>query len=128
LKLFKLMKDGGERSHVWGFFLMEAKRVASVVLLIFKDGSREAYHTHAFNALSWVLWGNLTEHLISGETVQYLPSFKPIYTPRNRFHKVESHGTTIALTFRGPWINRWKEYTEDKEHINLTHGRVRIAT
>lgn len=127
MKLFKLMKDGGPLSRVWGFFLIEPKRAFSIAFLIFKDGSREAYHTHAFNAVSWVLRGRLVEHLKDGGTVLYTPSLRPIWTPRDRFHKVSSEGTTIALTFRGPWSDRWKEFTETKESITLTHGRQVVS-
>ena len=125
MKLFKKMKDGGPLSRVWGFFLIEAKNLFSVAFLMFKDGSREAFHSHAFNAVSWVLWGKLSEQLIdSTQSHEYTPSLKPIYTPRDCFHKVTSHGTTFVITFRGPWINQWKEFLEDEQkYITLTHGR-----
>ena len=49
MKLFKYMKDGGPESTVWGYFLIEIKSLFTIVLLHFKNGSREAYHNHAFN-------------------------------------------------------------------------------
>lgn len=123
MKLFKVMKDGGNLSHVWGLFFIEIKSLFSVVLLSFKDGSREAYHTHAFNSLSWVLKGKLKEYMLDGRVLVHKPSWLPVITPRDCFHKVVSEGTTTVLTFRGPWCNVWKEYTEDGEFIKLTHGR-----
>lgn len=126
--LFKA-KDGGPESKVTGYWLFESKRFGSIALLKFDEGSREAFHTHAFNAVSWVLKGHLFEEVIYGifdeQTLHYKPSLKPIYTPRDRYHKVTGAAkTTWALTFRGPWDKTWKEYlpADDKE-ITLTDGR-----
>lgn len=130
MKLFKLMKDGGPLSRVWGLFLIEAKRAFSVVVLRFDDGARDAYHTHAFNAYSWVLRGKLIEHMIDGSENVYTPSIRPIFTARDCFHKVESVGTTWALTFRGPWADHWSEFLPDvgggARFITLTHGRKEV--
>ncbi len=132
MKLLKLMKDGGPESRVWGFFFIEWKRFFSVVLLHFKDGSREAYHSHAFNALSWLLRGKLVEDRLlekrSGFTRNFIrvftPSFIPIWTARTNMHKVSSAGDSWALTFRGPWAENWKEYLPDvDEWRTLAHGR-----
>ena len=60
--LFKA-KDGGPESKVTGYWLIESKRWFSIALLRFDEGSREAFHTHAFNAISWVLWGELLEYV-----------------------------------------------------------------
>lgn len=121
------MKDGGPESRVWGYFLFEVKRLASVCLLHFKDGSREAFHTHAFNAISWVVKGKLTETEITGETRIFLPSLKPIYTPREMFHKVSSGKDSYVFTLRGPWVNEWKEFLPlENKYITLTNGRNQI--
>lgn len=128
MKLFKMMKDGGPLSKVWGYFLVDIKPAFSVVFLKFIDGSREAYHSHAFGAISWVLRGRIDEHDISGTLTSYTPSWKPIYTPRDRFHKVVSRGTTWAISFRGPWSDNWKEYLPDQDRtITLTHGRKEVT-
>lgn len=124
MKFLRYMKDGGPLSKSQGYFLVELKKLFTIVLLKFDDGSREAYHTHAFNAASWVIRGKLVEEELNGRVTNYLPSFKTIFTSRNRFHKVSSVGTTWALSFRGPWADKWKEYLpEDKCFITLTHGR-----
>lgn len=138
MKLFSWMKDGGPESRVWGFFLIEWKRFFSIALLFFKDGSREAYHSHAFNAISWVLRGKLTEtrkydtrpEIVDGgvTVTDYLPSFRPIITTRSNMHRVSSTGKTWVITFRGPWADTWMEYLP-KEHrfVTLTNGRQEIA-
>lgn len=124
MKLFKILKDGGPESHCTGFFLIEIKKAFSIVLLHFSDGSRDAFHSHAFNAVSWLPRGKLVETLMDGTVVEYTPSLKPISTPRSRFHKVVSIGDSWALSFRGPWVDRWKEYIpKDEAFLTLTHGR-----
>ena len=129
MKFFKLMKDGGAESRVWGYFLVEIKSLFTIALLHFKDGSRDAFHSHAFNAISWQFTGKLFEVEMCDERGNrrvniYRPSFKPIITPRSMFHKVVSEGDTWVLTFRGPWIDRWKEYLPaEKQYLTLTHGR-----
>ena len=59
MKLFHKSKDGGPDSNVTGYWLIEWKKAFSVVLLRFDAGTREAYHNHAFNAISWILKGEL---------------------------------------------------------------------
>ena len=128
MMFFKKRKDGGKESTVTGYWLVEMKSLFSICLLKFEGRSREAFHTHAFNAVSWVLKGSLTEHMKDGRTNHYKPSFKPVWTPRSNFHKVDSDGTTVVLTFRGPWANRWKEWLPNEERfVTLTHGRKIVA-
>jgi hypothetical protein len=123
-------KDGGPLSKSWGFFAIEIKSLFSIVLLKFEPGSRDAYHTHAFGACSWLLKGKLVEDVRQTDrnlarTNEYTPSFSPILTPRHCFHKVVSVGTSYALTFRGPWKNRWSEYLPaSNEFVTLSHGRT----
>ncbi len=125
MKIFKRMKDGGQESTVTGYWLIEVKSLFSVCVLRFDGASREAFHTHAFNALSWVLKGGLTEEFLSGGNKKYSPSSRPIYTSRNNFHKVSSdEGTTWVLTFRGPWSKTWKEFLPNSsEFVTLGSGR-----
>ena len=128
MRIFYKGKDGGSKSTVTGYWLIEWKQLFSVCLLHFEGKSREAYHTHAFNAISWVIKGRLTEHLICGKVVKYCPSLFPIVTLKNRFHKVDSDGSTWVLTFRGPWASTWKEWLPSKRRFaTLTHGRKEVC-
>jgi hypothetical protein len=126
MKLFKKAKDGGPESRVYGFFVIEAKKLFTIAGLRFEDGSREAYHSHAFNAMSWLLTGTLIEHVLHEdgrvEVVQYWPSLRPIITRRDRCHKFVSYGVSLALSFRGPWSPTWFDVVDGKR-ITLTHGR-----
>ena len=124
MKLFYFGKDGGPDSTVWGFWPIEAKGLFSVALLCFENGSREAFHSHAFNSVSWVLTGGLTEMVLEGPELTYKPSFKPVWTPRSRFHKVASEGRSWVLTFRGPWKDTWQEYLPKlRKYVRLSSGR-----
>jgi len=124
MDILNIRKDGGPESKVKGLFIIAIKKLFSVVILHFADGSRDAYHSHAFNCVSWVLKGNLTENMKDGRVREYLPSLKPVITRREDFHKVVSTGDTYVLSFRGPWKDTWHEYIpETKENITLTHGR-----
>lgn len=131
MKLFSYGKDGGPESTVWSFTLVEIKSLFSIVLLKFVGRSRESYHTHAFNAISWVLKGGLFEYTrrnpVSSALRNYPTSFRPIITKRDTFHKVHSDGVTWALSFRGPWSKTWTEYREKEgTTVTLASGRKEI--
>lgn len=133
MKLFRKAKDGGPESTVTGYWLIEAKRLFSVCLLKFEDGSRDAYHTHAFDSINWVLKGEVREHVIdelgdhgsvAGYSISHHASLRPVITRRSTFHKVVSKGTTWVLSLRGPWSKMWMEYTPATAQTTvLTHGR-----
>ena len=124
MKILRTDKDGGDKSHVWAHWLIEWKSMFSIVLLRFEDGTREAYHDHAFNCFSWILKGKLKEKFLDGEVKYHTPSFKPFITSKSDFHKVSSEGRSWALSFRGPWSDTWSEVDESGKDIKLTHGRV----
>lgn len=136
MKLFKVSKDGGPDSNVTGFFLIEIKSLFSIVLLRFTNGSRDVFHSHAFNSLSWILRGRLSEsrlvdirkHPTGFAQTVFRPSIFPIWTSRTNIHKVSSVGTTYVISFRGPWEYFWQE-VDFKTRIvtTLKHGR-RIVT
>lgn len=134
MRLLSKAKDGGPKSTVTGYWLIELKRLFSVVLLRFDHGSRDEYHDHAFGSLNWVLRGRVVEHVIDPtcrrrkEVWDYWPSLIPIFTPRSRLHRVVSEGTTWVLSIRGPWSRTWREYDPKEERfVTLTHGRKEVT-
>lgn len=124
MRLFSKSHDGGKGSGVTGYFLVEIKPLFSVVFLKFNKGTRDAYHNHAFNALTIWLKGSVREHMLDGQ-VNNWKAGNIKYTPRENFHKVEALTDTWALSFRGPWLDKWNESRNDKL-ITLTHGRVEV--
>ncbi len=126
IKLFCKSPDGGKDSGVTGYFLIEWKNVFSIALLRFSKGSREAFHSHAFNAYTWWLKGEVIEEYADGSPARkWKPSIKPKFTPKSKFHKIIGIKETWAFTFRGAWEDTWQEQ-KDGETYTLTHGRVRI--
>lgn len=116
-------KDGGPESKVWMYGL-EVKGLFSILLLRFEDGSRDAFHSHAFNCLSWLFTGALLETHLSGRRVWHFPSWLPFRTYRETFHKVVSVERSYVLTLRGPWSKTWQEYIPEQDKtVTLTHGR-----
>lgn len=126
MKLLSKSKDGGEESTVYAYWLIEIKCLFSIVLLKFEGESREAYHSHAFNSISWLLRGKLTEYFTNDTYIEYYPSIFPIITKRETFHKVSSSNNSYVLSLRGKWKNSWKESTIKDGTYNLTHGRKRL--
>ena len=132
MRFLSKAKDGGPKSTVTGYWLIEVKRLFSIVLLKFEDGSRDEYHDHAFNSWNWVLRGRVWEMILelvegrsfSGRTVEHRPGLRPVFTARDRMHRVVSDGTTWVLSIRGPWSRTWKEFNPNSlEFSTLTHGR-----
>jgi hypothetical protein len=75
-RVFYKKPDGGKDSGVTAYFLIEWKILFSIGVLRFKKGTREAYHNHAFNALTWWLKGKVTEEKINGEKKDFEKHFK----------------------------------------------------
>lgn len=126
MKFLTKCKDGGPESTVTAYVLIEIKWLFSIVLLRFDHGSREAFHTHAFNALSWVLSGLLLEHHKSGTTEWHYPGIFPVSTRRETYHKVASCETSWVLSLRGPWAATWRESLPARDLV-LTYGRREVA-
>lgn len=124
VKFLRKAKDGGPKSTVTGYWLVEFKRLFSLALLKFEDGSRDEFHSHAFNSLNWVLRGRVREEMIDGTVNEFTPSPWPIATMRDTFHRVVSDGTTWVLTVRGPWAEHWLEYNPiTRVQTVLAYGR-----
>ena len=121
-------KDGGDESTVTGYWLLEWKAMISIVLLKFDGKSRDAWHTHAFNSLAWVVKGELTEEFINGykKERKLRPRWRPYLVTRKDFHKVSSlDGVTWVVNIRGPWSQEWLEHTIEEGTYTLQSGRVR---
>lgn len=123
-KLFSKAKDGGPESPVDAYFIVEIKNLFSIAILKFNKGGRENFHTHAFNALTWFLGGDLIEEDVSGRYYTYRRSLWPKITKREKNHRVRAYKDSWCLTVRGPWSKYWTEYNEHEDKtIMLTHGR-----
>lgn len=127
MKFLSYGKDGGKDSTVHGFWLVEIKGLFSVALLRFSDGTRDAFHSHAFDALSWVLSGELQEEVWDASRT-YRPSLLPIFTSRSCIHRVRSRGISWVFTLRGPWLKEWLEFDPVTMMWTLLgHGREALG-
>ena len=122
MRFLEVTKDGGPDSPVTGLFLIEIKSLFSIVLLKF-GGTRENFHSHAFNALTFWLRGSVIEVLrpASGNPtlldLRYWKAGDIKYTSRDTMHKVLPAGAAWALSFRGPWAKTWKEFDPVNDNI-----------
>lgn len=129
MKLFTKTKDGGPESPVDAYFLIEYKNLFSIAILKFNKGGREAFHTHAFNALTWFILGDLVEEDISGTLLKYKRSLKPKITLRSKNHRVLANKDSYCLTLRGKWVDQWTEYNKDTNTTTIfSKGRRIINT
>lgn len=135
MRLFQKVKDGGKDSPVDAYVLIEIKSLFSITLLKFNKGTRDNFHSHAFNAWTWFLFGDMCEHRLvslgSDNIVgsKYKRSLLPKVTKRNNLHKVIAKKTSWCFTIRGKWVDEWTEVTQEWDEITLTHNRkiVRVS-
>lgn len=125
MKILRKAPDGGASSGVTGYSLIECKSLCTVVLLRFNPGTREAFHSHAFNAVTLWLRGSAVEHQFDGTRRVYRAGAWKI-TRRACTHKVDAQGVVWALSFRGPWRHTWDE-VRNGERVTLTYGREVVA-
>ena len=126
MRIFNKTFDGGPNSSVQAYFLIEIKGLISIALLKFNKGGRDVFHTHAFNALTWFIKGDIIEHDINGDSYIYNRTILPKITRRSKNHKVLARETSWVFTIRGPWVNTWTEDTLAGKHTVLTHGRKEV--
>jgi hypothetical protein len=125
MKMFQKAPDGGVNSGTTAYFLIEIKPLFSIALLRFSRHNPERYHTHAFNAYTIWLKGQVREHIRGGQPRLFKAGQTKI-TKREHFHKVEAlGGPAWAISFRGPWVNRWHE-DRAGNLVTLTHGRKEV--
>ena len=106
-------------------FLKSSRSVALRCYALIRGG-REAYHTHAFHALTWFISGELVEQDIDGSYHIYRRSLFPKLTRRTKNHRVIAYETSWCFTVRGPWAATWTE-DDEKHHTVLTHGRKIVS-
>lgn len=127
MKFLSKAKDGGPESPVTGLFIIEIKSLFSIVLLHFNPGTREAFHSHAFNAITIWLRGKIVEEYPDGKGRPWMAG-QCKYTPRNLAHRIITpESGAWALSFRGPWVKTWQEVFPDGRTVTLTHGRKVVA-
>jgi len=131
MRFMEKVPDGGKGSGVTAYYLIEIKSLFSIALLYFAPGTREAFHSHAFSAVTLWLKGKVLEHLLGNpDPPKMYQGGKFKYTSHYTFHQIEAIVPTWALSFRGPWQDKWEEYRLNNKpgerFVTLTHGRKEV--
>jgi len=111
------------------FVVFEWKCLFSIIIFYFhkSEGSQDRFHTHAFNAISFKIFGEYTEYILLSErqgdyvTERRTQFFK--YFPRNSYHKIGNSNGCMTLLLSGRWKREWKEYIEGRGVVRYTWGR-----
>jgi hypothetical protein len=98
------------------FVIFEHKSLFSIIIFYFhkSEGSQDRFHTHAFNAISFKLWGSYTEHILHNEeTGDWHASERTSfikYFPRDSYHRIASSKGCCTVLLSGSWRKTWKEF------------------
>lgn len=100
------------------FVVFECKWLFSIIFFYFHpcDSSQDRFHTHAFNAHSFKLFGEYSEYILeSEETGEYRVERRDMiykYFPRDSYHKIGNSNGCLTLLLSGRWKDTWKEYID----------------
>ena len=120
LTLFKKNRFEFGDQHVQQYVIFECKYLFSIIIFYFEksSGSQDRYHTHAFNALSFKLFGEYTEfELLNEDDGEFKKNRRTLffkYFPRDSYHKIGESSGCVTLLISGPWNKTWKEFKNNK--------------
>lgn len=104
--------DLGEQS-VTELTILEYKKWFSIKLFNFhkSEGVQDRFHTHAFNAYSFLLKGDYTEEVLEdNKIVKCLRSrSKALFIPKDSYHRITRSKGCVTLLVTGPWGETFKE-------------------
>jgi len=107
------------------FVVFECKWLFSIILFYFHpcDSSQDRFHTHAFNAISFKIFGQYSEYILeSEETGDYRVERRTQvvkYFPTDSYHKIGNSNGCLTILLSGRWEKTWKEYIDGKvKHYN----------
>ena len=115
--------------HILQYTIFEHKKFGGIWIYNWKTIIQNRFHTHAFNAIAFLLWGSYTEAvldndgtIIEKEVNQWM---KPRFLPMDYTHKIlKAKPNTWTIVFFGKWKETWKEYFEDTNTwVTYTWGR-----
>ena len=116
LSILKYNKFKFGKQHISQFVVFECKYIGSIIFFYFhkSDYSQDRFHTHAFNAISFKIFGNYDEHVLINENTGKYEIHKRTniikYFPRNSYHRIANSNGCLTLLLSGKWEKHWKEY------------------
>lgn len=112
------------------FTILEYKPWFSIKLFWFKksSGVQDRFHTHAFNAYSFLLYGDYTEECIEDGRIVQKPRSRSrtILIPKDQYHRITRSTGCWTLLVTGPWGDYFKELRNKGSYyqeVECTHGR-----
>lgn len=107
------------------FTIIEFKLIGGIIINIFNTKDQDRFHSHAFNAYSWMIKGYYDEEFIDdcgNHTFQTI--IKSRFIPKEYIHKIrESSKNCISVTLEGPWDNKWLEIFDNGRVKAYNWGR-----
>jgi hypothetical protein len=102
------------------FVIFECKYFFSIIIFYFhkSNGTQDRFHTHAFNAISFKLFGKYDEYILIDEgtgsfTKRTRDKFL-VFFPRDSYHKIGNSTGCATLLISGPWKSQWRECIDGK--------------
>mgnify|MGYP007024653432 CR=1 FL=1 len=104
------------------FVVFEWKYLFSIIFFYFhkSTGAQDRFHTHAFNAISFKLFGEYDYSVGVIRRTQFIK-----YFPREHFHRIANSNGCMTLLLSGPWNKEWKEY-RDGTITGYSWGRKKV--
>lgn len=127
LVIFKWVTIVFGEGYLKRFIVFECKYLFSIYLNIWKTIAHDRFHTHAFPAISIMLFGeydeqqlhpdgHISHHVIKAPLIRFIGR-------DNNHRMLEARGRTISITLAGPWDRIWSETFLDGKKRFLTWGR-----
>ena len=117
--IFTLNKFNFGDRVIYQFVVFECKFLFSLIFFYFvkTEKIQDRYHTHAFNAISFKLFGSYDEHVLldekTGENITTKRTQFLKYFPRDSYHLIgRSEKGCLTFLISGPWKPTWKEWIE----------------
>ena len=111
------------------FVIFECKWLFSIIVFYFhkSKGHQDRFHTHAFNAISFKIFGTYDEHkLTNAETGDYTIKKRTEffrYFPMDSFHRIANSNGCCTVLMSGRWRKNWVEYVGG-EIVKYERGRI----
>jgi hypothetical protein len=115
--------------------VLEWKKLFSIKLFNFHKtyGKQDRFHTHSFNSVSFLFFGNYIEEIIQDGKIVALNRNRSrfICIPKNEYHRITKSEGCRTILITGPWSQFWKELRElgnsRYQEVTQTYGRVDVS-
>lgn len=105
--------------HIIQYTLFESKRLFSIIFYNWKTIKQNRFHSHAFNAIAFLLSGQYEEETYSVVKRNVINQWlKPRFLPRHYCHRIlKAAPNTWTLVLVGPWSKYWYEFFDNAKEV-----------